>query len=104
MVGLIKRVDEMLSDNKGMKAFVVALGDQAAFEEKLAKIAEENGITNVPLTVAVDGSNGPKRYKLDKDTKTTVLYYSKKTVKKAWALDEVTEADIEAVVKAVEAG
>lgn len=105
LIGLIKRVDEIVGSGevKKFKSFVVALGDKDAFAEKLAKVAEENGIKNVPLTISVDGEAGPKKYKLDAESKTTILLYAKgKKIQEAWAVDTVGDAETDAVVAAIE--
>jgi hypothetical protein len=79
---LIKKLDEQVGQNeeKQMRAFVVLLTDDAdSAEEQLKKVAQAQGIKNVPLTV-FDGEAGPAEYKINKDADVTVLMWNKSKV------------------------
>lgn len=83
LASLVKQVDEQIAKNEGKKmaAFVVVLSEDAdATAPKLEKLAEEQGIKNVPLTI-FDGEAGPGSYKIAKDADVTVLMWKGLEVK-----------------------
>ncbi len=76
---LVKEIDQAVGQNadKKMAAFVVLLTDDAdAASKQLTKLAEEQKIKNVPLTV-FDGAAGPEKYKIAKDAAVTVMMWTK---------------------------
>jgi hypothetical protein len=80
---LVKEVDQTVGQNQGKKmaAFVVLLTDDPdADEAKLAALAKQKNIKNVPLTI-YDGIAGPPEYKIAQDADVTVLMWSKNDVK-----------------------
>jgi hypothetical protein len=82
LASLVKQVDEQVGKNssKEMAAFVVLLAEDAdAAAPKLEKLAKDQGIKNVPLTV-FDGESGPPSYKIAKDADVTVLLWKKQNV------------------------
>ena len=103
LVSLIGRVDALVKEigEPKLRAFVVVLGDKSdELSAKLSEVATEKNLT-IPLTIAKDGSKGPKKYHLDPAVKTTVLLYSQGAkVVEAFAFDAVEEADVEKVAKA----
>lgn len=82
LASLVKQVDEQVGKNskKQMAAFVVLLAEDAdAAAPKLEKLAKDQGIKNVPLTI-FDGQSGPESYKIAKDADVTVLLWRKQSV------------------------
>jgi hypothetical protein len=101
VASLIKEIDGKVGENKDKKmcAFVVLLTDDAdAGAKKLAKLAEEKKITNVPLTV-FDGTAGPEDYKISKDAAVNVMMWNKTKVKvnHAFAAGKLTDDDVKKV-------
>lgn len=79
VAALVKEIDQSVGQNadKKMAGFVVLLTDDAdAGAKQLAKLAEEQKITKVPLTV-FDGAAGPEKYKIAKDAAVTVMMWNK---------------------------
>ena len=82
VAALVASIDKTVGENKGkgMKAFVVLLTDDAeGGAKKLAEVAKDKGIKNVPLTL-YDGKTGPDAYKISKDAAVTVLLWNKSKV------------------------
>jgi hypothetical protein len=102
LASLVKQVDEQVGKNssKDMKAFVVLLAEDAdAAAPKLEKLAKDQGIKNVPLTI-FDGESGPDSYKIAKDADVTVLMWKGLSVKSnhAFKKGELNAKGIEAIV------
>lgn len=77
VVALVKKVDAQVEANKDKKmaSFLVVLTNDAdATEAKLAKIAEKEGIKNVPLTI-IEGDSGPDGYGIQQEHETTVMMW-----------------------------
>lgn len=75
LTSLVKQLDATIAkdDSKKLRAFVVLLTDDADKSAKdLEKLAEKEGIKNVPLTL-VEGPAGPPDYKIAKEAEVTVL-------------------------------
>ena len=105
LASLVKQVDEQVGKNedKKMAAFLVLLAEDAdAAAPKLEKLAKDQGIKNVPLTI-FDGAAGPEGYKIAKDADLTVLHWKKLTVaaNHAFKKGELTEEKIEEIIKDV---
>jgi hypothetical protein len=84
----IKELDGIVAKNedKQMRAFVVVLAEDAEkIAPQLEKIAKDNGIKNVPLTI-FEGESGPPEYNISKDADVTVLMWNKQSVKTNIAL------------------
>ena len=82
VAALVKQIDEQVGANKdkNMKAFVVLLTEDAdAGAKQLEKLAADQKITNVPLTV-FDGAAGPAKYNISKDAAVTVMMWNKSRV------------------------
>lgn len=102
VASLIKQIDTTVGENKSkdMKAFVVLLTNDAdAGAKELTKLASEQGIKNVPLTV-FDGQAGPPKYTLSKDAAVTVLMWNKGqiTVSDAFSSAKISDEDLKKVV------
>jgi hypothetical protein len=79
---VVKQIDDEVGKNqdKKMCGFVVLLTDDAdAGSKQLAKLADEQKIKHVPLTV-FDGTAGPDSYKIAKDAAVTVMMWNKSRV------------------------
>ena len=103
VAALVKEIDAKVGENKGknMCAFVVLLTDDAdAGAKKLSKLAEEQKIKNVPLTV-FDGTAGPADYKISKDAAVNVMMWNKSKVKvnHAFAAGKLTSDDVKKVAE-----
>lgn len=99
---MVKKVDAFVKENqeKEMAAFVVFLEeDKTKLEPKLKELAAQEKLS-IPLTLAVDGVQGPKVYKLHSEVKTTVLVYKEKKVHTNFALQKVEKEDIEKILTA----
>lgn len=101
VAALVKEIDAKVGENKDKKmcAFVVLLTDDAdAGAKKLSKLAEEQKIKNVPLTV-FDGTAGPADYKISKDAAVNVMMWNKSKVKvnHAFAAGKLTADDAKKV-------
>jgi hypothetical protein len=96
LTSLVKKLDQAASENSSarMGAFVVLMTDDDKAEEKLKALAEKENLKKVILTV--DNPAGPKSYKIAKDADTTVLLYSKKSVKKNFAYEKGKLTETEA--------
>ena len=100
---LIKEVDEVVGQNSDhdLAAFVVLLSDDAAaHEDSLKALAEEHGITNVPLTT-FDDETGPRGYKLTRDAEVTVMMWvdGELAVNETFNSDDLSEETIAGVVQ-----
>ena len=99
---MVKQIDDEVGKNKSkdMKAFVVLLAEDAdAAAPKLEKLAKDQGIKNVPLTV-FDGESGPPSYKIAKEADVTVLLWKGQKVKAnhAFKKSELNKKGIEATI------
>jgi len=72
---LVKEVDKFVEDHKSdrMAGYVVLLAkNDEENHKKLADFADAQGIS-LPLTIALEGADGPGAYKLNPDVPITVL-------------------------------
>jgi len=100
LTGLVKEIGEALKDKKNTTAFLVLQEkDQKAAAEKLNKLAAETKVT-FPLTGAMDGDQSPSGYDLNPKVKHTILVYKDKKVVNNFALNEITEKDLKAIIEA----
>jgi hypothetical protein len=84
----LKELDAVVAKNedKKMAAFVTVLAEDAEkIVPQLEKIAKEQGIKNIPLTI-FEGESGPPDYKISKDAEVTVLMWNNQSVKTNIAL------------------
>ncbi len=101
LAALVKEVDTAVGVNKDKnhRAFLVLLTDDAdAGAKQLEKLAADQKITNVPLTI-FDGTAGPAPYKIAKDAAVTVLQWNKMRVQSNHAFDsaKLTDEQVKAV-------
>jgi len=100
---LARAIDKNVADHKGDKraGFIVLLIDNdAGNREKVAAFAKEHAIS-IPMTIALEGSRGPRAYRLHADVPITVLAYERKTVKANFALVAAAPSDEAAQAKEV---
>ncbi len=75
LASLVKRIDSIVEDGEKQKlaAFVVLLAENVnSAEEELRRLAKNQKITHVPLTV-FDGTDGPPDYAISEQSEVTVL-------------------------------
>lgn len=83
-----KAVDRLVQTHKDQRlaGFVVLLGeDTKANRQRLARLARKHDLS-IPLTIAADGKQGPKAYRLDGHWDTLVLVTHRNKVHKALTL------------------
>jgi hypothetical protein len=101
LTSLVKKVDDFVKENKKADAcaFVVMTGKESdEAKEKLKGLAKEHKL-EIPLTINVDGGLKEK-LKLNDKVKNTILIYKKKKITANFALNEITEKDVESVITA----
>ena len=82
LASLVKQIDEQVekNDDQQMAAFFVLLSDDPdAAAPKLEKLAKEQKIEHVPLTI-YDGEAGPGSYKIAEEADVTILMWKGQTV------------------------
>lgn len=104
MTSLVKKLDDATLANKGIKmgSFLILLSDDDKQEEALTKLAEKQKIKK--LVLCTDNSNGPPKWKIDKDADVTVVLYTKNTVVESFAFGKgkLDDKAIDKVVAGVE--
>lgn len=100
---LCKKIDACCEKNGDCKmgSFVVVCTDEEGTEAKLKKLAKDNDLKKIVLSI--DNPAGPDGYKVNKDADITVVLYVDRNVKANFAFKkgEMKHKDIEEVVKAV---
>jgi quercetin dioxygenase-like cupin family protein len=91
VASLIKRLDAELAKNKAVKAkvkeghaLVVLLSDDDALESKLKDFGDKHNIKQV--TVGIDQSPGPLKWKLSREADVTIIVYERFKVTRNYAL------------------
>ncbi len=99
LASLVKQIDKKIDENGQLKSFVVVLGGEPdRAREEINKLAHQNGIKNVPLTMFGE-PGGPPDYELSKNADITVLMWKQHQVKVNHAFKgELTDKDIETIV------
>jgi len=101
LTGLVKKIDAFVKDNKkaNAAAFVVLMQkDSDEAKAKLKSLAKENKL-EIPLTIAADAKIHDK-LKLDTKVKNSVLIWKNQKVTDAFALNEITDKDVEKILAA----
>ena len=97
---MVKKLDEAVSKNSDcrMGSFVIMLSDDDKMEDKLKAFIKKENIKKV--VIAIDNPQGPPKWEIAKDADVTVLFYTKRTVKKNFAFEKgkMTEKDIETII------
>lgn len=108
LTSLVSQIDELVSPALSRKnpdrtqSFVVFLTDDPdEMEPKLAKLAADKKLKNVPLTL-FDGEAGHPDYKIDKDAEVTVLMWTNLRIEQNFAFKK-GELNADAVKKVVAA-
>jgi hypothetical protein len=100
---LCKKIEACCEKNSECKmgSFVVVCTDEEGTDAKLKKLAKDNDLKKVVLSI--DNPAGPDGYKVNKDAEITVVLYVDRNVKAnfAYKKGEMKETDIEEVVKAI---
>lgn len=108
LTSLVSQIDELVDSAADSRkpgcthAFVTFLTDDPdELEPKLAEVAEESKLKNVPLTI-YDGEAGHPDYKIAKEAEVTVLLWVnlKVSVNFAFGKDELDEEAVKKVVAA----
>jgi hypothetical protein len=97
---LIKKLDAACAKNSGAKmgSFVVFCNDDPKLENQLKKVAADNDLKKVILSI--DNAPGPKGYNVKKEADITVVLYTDRTAKANYAFrkDGLKPADIDAIL------
>ena len=96
---MVKQIDKKIDENAKLKSFVVVLGGEPdRGREDIRKLANENGIKHVPLTMFGD-PGGPGQYDLSRNADITVLMWKTHKVKVNRAYKgDLTDKEIEEIV------
>ncbi|MFO0843208.1 MAG: hypothetical protein U0797_12570 [Gemmataceae bacterium] len=98
---LLKKIDGCVEKNADCKmgSFVVFCSDDDGLEAKAKKLAKDNDLKNVVLSI--DNPAGPKGYNVNKDADITVVLYKDRNVKANYTFKkgELTEKGIEKVLE-----
>jgi hypothetical protein len=99
LASLVKQIDKQIDENAKLKSFVVVLGSEPdRAREEINKLAHQNGIKNVPLTMFGDPA-GPGQYDLSRNADITVLMWKQHKVQFNHAYKgELNKKDIGAIV------
>ena len=99
LASLVRQIDRKIAENGKLRSFVVIIGQTPdKTRAELQKLARDNGIKNVPLTMFGE-PGGPPDYELSRDADVTVLMWNRHNVKVNHAFKgELTDKDIGAVV------
>jgi len=100
---LIKKLDGCTANNAEAKmgSFVVFCSSDEGLESKLKKVAKDQDLKKIVLSI--DNPAGPEGYKVNKDADVTVVLYVDRTVKANFTFKkgELKEKQIEEIVKSV---
>ncbi len=98
LASLVKQIDRKIGDNRKLKSFVVISGGEPdKIKDKLRKLAKDNQIEHVPLTMYGE-PDGPAEYELSRKADVTVMMWKNHKVKVSRGFKgELTDKDIEAV-------
>ena len=101
LTSLVKKIDKINADNKGMGSFVVFMNDDEKLADNVKALAEKEGISKTILTI--DNPAGPQAYKIAKDADITVVLYNKRNVQSNFAFrkGELNDAAVEKVIASV---
>jgi hypothetical protein len=99
LASLVKQVDKKVAESDQLKSFVVICGNEPEKTRKaLEKLAQDNSIKNVPLTMFGE-PGGPPDYELSRNADITVLMWDHHKVKFNHAFKgELNDKDIGAIV------
>lgn len=100
---LAKKLDAACAKNSKAKmgSFFVFCSDEDGLETKLKKVAKENDLKKVVLSI--DNPAGPDGYKVNKDADVTVVLYKNRTAKANFTFakgSKISDKDIEKILEA----
>ena len=102
LASLAKHLDDLVAQNLDKKAkstVVLTVSNPDAVRPELEKMAKDQKLAHVPLTIAADGEKGPGAYQLAKSvTFTAVIYDKKKVVSASLPLDALDAKSQESVL------
>jgi len=100
LTDLIKQLDQACERNRSSKmgSFVVFLNDDEGLNARLKKLATDNDLKRVVLSI--DNPAGPKEYKVARDADVTVVLYTDRNVKAnhSFKRGELTPARVAPVI------
>lgn len=101
LTSLVKASDKFIATHKGMKGFVVVVGEREKLQEQVKSLAGKEKLA-IPLTFFADGPAGKtaQQYKLNPKVAHTVLVYTNKKVTANFALQQARPEDIKALLGA----
>lgn len=103
MASLVKQIDAQVAKSGKLKSFVVVLTDDAdKTADNLKKLAKDEGIKNVPLTL-MESFSGPPEYQIAKDADVTVMMWREHKVKvnHAYGKGKLADSDVKTIVSDV---
>ena len=109
ITGLLQKLDEVVGRRRdvGLKAFAVILSPDFAKEENRKEVIQSLEKTAADLKnviLAVEGPDGPEKYRINKDADVTVILYRKLNVAAnfAYAKDKLTDKEIGDILAAID--
>lgn len=105
MTSLVKKVDEQIAKNedKSLSGFLVVLTeDSDATASELEKVAKDQDVSKLPLTL-FEGAAGPPNYKIAKDADVTVMMWVGRevVVNHAFGPGELDDKAVEKIVSEI---
>jgi hypothetical protein len=103
LASLVKQIDSQVAKSGNLKSFVVILTDDAdKTADSLKKLANDEGIKNVPLTL-MESFSGPPEYQIAKDADVTVMLWREHKVKAnhAFGKGKLTDSGVKTIVSDV---
>jgi hypothetical protein len=100
LTSLVKQIDAEIAKKPQLKSFLVVLtDDEARTASALKKLAEDQKIQNVPLTL-IESLAGPPVYQIAEEAEVTVMMWRGTQVKvnHAYAKGKLTDADVKAIM------
>jgi predicted protein tyrosine phosphatase len=99
LASLVKQIDQKIGENPSLCSFVVIMSKEPGkTPEELRKLAQDEGIKHVPLTMFGD-PEGPGQYDLSRKADITVLMWTGHKVKVNRAYKgELTDKDVRTIV------
>ena len=99
LASLVKQIDKQIAENGRLKSFVVLCGGEpGSSREELQKLAHQNGIKSIPLTMYGE-PGGPPDYELSRNADITILMWDHHKVKVNHAYKgELTDKEVSAIV------
>jgi hypothetical protein len=102
LASLVKQIDQKIGENTSLKSFVVIMTkDGEKTGEALKKLAKDESIEHVPLTMSGE-KDGPPDYEISSDADITVLMWKQHLVKVNQGYKgELTDKDVQTIVSEI---